>query len=93
MPKRAERPSACFPARTAVIALKKKDQAYKATNYTLVFPADWTKKKLLDYVRAVHIESTVRIVKWEETAGMNDEALLWMTNPRAFSNYKKGILK
>jgi hypothetical protein len=61
---------ACFPARTAVIALKKKDPAYKATNYTLVFPVDWTKKQLLDYVRAVHTESTVRIVKWQETSGM-----------------------
>jgi hypothetical protein len=88
-----KKPPACFDARTAVIALRTRRATHKPNNYTVVFPADWSKSQLLEYVRAVHPEDTARIVKWNEAYTVNDEVRLWMVNPRAFSNFKKGILK
>lgn len=90
---RAKNLPACFIARSAVIALRKKDPEYGPTNYRLVFPTEWTKKQLLDYVRAIHTEATVKIVKWEHAHSAKGEPLLWLTNPRAFKNYKKGEMK
>jgi hypothetical protein len=90
---RAERPSACLIARTAVISLKEKKPGYKPTNYTLVFPEEWTKSQLLEYVRAVHPEKTAKIVKWNEVYTAKGAPVIWLTNPRAFSNYKKGEMK
>lgn len=66
---------------------------YIPVRNTIVFPADWSKSQLLDYVRAVHPEETARIVKWNEVLDKTGHARLWMVNPRAFSNFKKGTLK
>lgn len=85
-------PAACFPVRTAVIALRTRGN-YSSTNYTVAFPEEWTKKQLLDYVRAVHPNETAKIVQWNESRSAKDKPRLWLANPRAFVNFKKGEMK
>lgn len=92
-----DKTAACFPARTAVIILRSKKDARQwekpDTKYTVVFPEDWTKAQLLEYVRAVHPDNTAKIFSWNESRTANDKPKLWLTNPRAFENYKKGVMK
>jgi hypothetical protein len=86
----------CFPGREAEISLLRKGDDPAETEpdrYNVICPADWTQRQFLDYCEAVHSNEVVEIIRWHDVDDKNGDPRVWITNPRAFSNYKKGVMK
>jgi hypothetical protein len=81
--------TSCLPARTALIALRKRGQEPRLV--TVAFPSRWRRSALLAYVRQEHPQETARIVEWHDlTDGESWAPKLWLANPAAFSDYRLG---
>lgn len=75
----------CLPARRVKVELKLKTGG-GAERHWVVIPEDWTRSQFLAYVRGVHIHETARILEWRDSSD-------WVANPRAFANFKTGVLR
>lgn len=77
-----DKPLSCVRGREVVLKFRSKKTG-KVWTDSVICPANWTKKRLLDYARACHINDTVKIEEWKSVGREDDPWLtrLWIVNP------------
>lgn len=72
----------CIPGREVVLRFRSRLTG-NVWGTSVVCPANWSRKRLLDYVRRCHPKETVRIEEWKPVGHPEDrwETRLWIVSP------------